>query len=252
MALPRRLRSASRFLAVAAAAALVVAPAAFGQTDREDAIPASVGPGNVRGFYVNPTTPPGVDPGRWMALVQRTLRRWGDTFLGPTNTSAAAHTDRQSTIGFTALGSGQLGRTSGQDLAFTRTLPRTDQCSSVDVGGTDDTVTQNVVRKKFRLRRDIIRKNRVRRRMLTRSVERRSESVDRRPLVGTQCVTGPGASVARLDVREVDIEIGTTPTRTSGTRARPTPRPARSTSRRPCSTRSGTRTAWRTSLLSAT
>jgi hypothetical protein len=198
-------------LAVAATSAALVAPAAA-QTDREDAIPASVGPANVHGFYVNPQTPPGVDPARWMALAQRTLRRWGDTFLGETGSSAALHSDHQNTIGFTALGAGQLGRTSSSEFSQSQTLTRVDQCTTVDVAGTDDTVAEQIVRKRFRLRRDVIRKSRVRRRMLTRSAERRSETVARQPLQGTQCVTGPGGTAARLQSREVDVEMGTTPT----------------------------------------
>jgi hypothetical protein len=195
---------------VAAALAAGASPA-VAQTDRDDPIPASVGPGNIHGFYVNPQTPPGVDPARWLALAQRVLRRWGDTYLGQTTASPANHTDRQSTLGFSALGANFLGLTSGNDFSTTQTLERVDQCSTVDVPGTDDAHDTKVTRKRFRLRRDLIRKGRVRKRTITRTAERRAETVARTPLTGRQCVTGDDVDVARLQNRELDIEIGTNP-----------------------------------------
>jgi hypothetical protein len=207
------LRRASLLLAVAAAALAVASPAHAQGTDREDPIPPSVGPGNVHGFYVNPQTPAGVDPTRWLALVQRVLRRWGDPYLGPTGASPANHTDRVSTIGFSgSLGSSFLGLTSGNDFATPQTLERVDQCSTVDVAGTDDAHETKLTRKRFRLRRDLVRKGRVRKRTITRSAERRAETVSRTPLTGRQCVTGDDVDVARLPHRELDIEIGTNPT----------------------------------------
>jgi hypothetical protein len=206
-------RRASALLAVAAAALAAGQTPALAQTDREDPVPASTGPGNVRGFYVNPSTPAGVDPARWLALAQRVLARWGDTYLGQTNASPSSHTDRQSTIGFSAsLGASFLGLTSGNDFATTQTLPRVDQCTTLDVPGTDDAATTTVTHKRFRMRRDLIKKGRVRKRTITRSAERRSETVTRTPLRGRQCVTGDDVDVARLQNRELDIELGTNPT----------------------------------------
>ncbi|MEA2271490.1 MAG: hypothetical protein QOI98_198 [Solirubrobacteraceae bacterium] len=207
------MRRVTALAVLAAASVLSLAPAAGAAVpaDREDPIPASVGPANVRGFYVNPETPPGYDSARWVALVQRALRRWGDTFLGFTSSSSQAHTDGQNTIGFAFLNEGQLGVTSAQDNALLRSLPRVEQCSDAAVPGTADVAAEAIRRVKFRMRRDLIRKGRVRRRTITRSAERRSESVASSPLVGRQCVTGPGVDVSRLTVREVDISFGRNP-----------------------------------------
>jgi hypothetical protein len=202
------------YLALAAAAvAAGPSPAHAQGTDREDPIPASVGPGNDHGFYVNPQTPAGVDPVRWLALAQRVLTRWGDTYLGQTGASPANHTDKVSTIGFSAsLGSSFLGLMSGSDFATSQTLDRVDQCSTVDVPGTDDAHETKVTHKRFKLRRDLVRKGRIRKRTITRSAERRAETLTSTPLTGRQCVTGDDVDVARLQSRELDIEIGTNPT----------------------------------------
>jgi hypothetical protein len=198
-----------RSAAVAATAALLATGPAWAAegTDREDPIPAAVGPGNVRGFYVNPDVPPGYDSQRWLALVQRDLRRWGDPFLGTTTASPAAHSDGQNTIGFSFLAEGQLGLTTMTDNGLPRSLSRVEPCSTSEVSGTADTVGTTVRRVRVRLRRDVIRDGRVRRRTLRRSVERRSKTLRRDGLTASQCVTGPDAAVTRLATREVDIEL---------------------------------------------
>jgi len=89
------------------AAGVLAGASAAKAADRADPIPASVGPAGRAGFYINPSAP-GLDSARVQAIIQRSIARWGDGYLGLT-TAVPGVADGLSVVGVTTLPTGLLG-----------------------------------------------------------------------------------------------------------------------------------------------
>lgn len=198
-------RRAALALAAVLASALGAAPA--GAVDPTDALYPGVGPAGGIAFYVNPNVPAGYDPARYLAVVERSLARWGDSYAGLTD-RAPGELDEVNVIGFSdtlAAGVGGLHRLATRSVATTEPGART--CTTVRVRRR---VTIRV-RKRVTVRRVVTVKvdgRRVRRVRYVTVVKRVPKRVFRRVPV-QRCTQAP--PVQRwVEVNEHDVLINAT------------------------------------------
>ncbi len=161
----RGLRLGLVVVAAAPFAAALVGPARA--ADRSDPIPATVGPPGGVGFYANPAAP-GLDPARVQEILVRSLVRWGNTYLGPTN-SAPGVEDGVSVIGVTALPDGLLGLAQVRTDERTIRTPAHTVCARVP-RRTGDTVRRTNRSLRILLRHDVVVDGAVRRRTIPRTL----------------------------------------------------------------------------------
>jgi hypothetical protein len=112
--------SSRRVLVVLAACALGGSFTASARAaDSNEPMYPAIGPATNTGFYINASTPPGVDSSRFVAVVQRVLARWGDRFLGFT-ALGPVEKDNVNVVGFYDLGGDPAGQgTAGQTSTTT-------------------------------------------------------------------------------------------------------------------------------------
>jgi len=150
------------------------APASAQRTDR---IPPSVGPAEFRSFHVNPSAnlPDGLTEAQWNEAAKRVLERWGGTYLGTTAASPDDHEDGLNVIGFsTALTGFAVGQNAKSKSGLVGGSAG-DQCESAPGARTTESVADGPVRFRLRLRADVVRRGRVRKRFkrVTRTLVRR-------------------------------------------------------------------------------
>ena len=202
-----RVTKLRRLLACLAVAPLLPVGSALA-ADRSDPIPPSVGPAGGLGFHLNPTTPPGLDAARVAAIVQRSLARWGNTYLG-TTTAAPGVADGLNVVGLTDLPAEYLGLMQSRSSSTTVPVAARQTCTGVgrEVG---DTVrrTNRVLRAS--LRRDVLSRGRVRRRTVRRRIRVPKFTRTRAPVIAALCTLAPGTSntTARYDF---DVLLRTAP-----------------------------------------
>lgn len=184
------------------------APAALAQgLDRADPIPASTGPAVPGSWYLNPSVPGNVDQARWIALVQRSVQRWGATYAGTTGASPSA-ADGLNVIGFTnGLPSGVLGMTTTRDAVEQIEQPAQQACTTEIVKTTDDAVTRIHKKTTLLLRRDRIRDGAVVRRSVKRRVRQTRWQRTATPLTTETCTVTQNRVTTRVNRRESDISI---------------------------------------------
>src|SRR4051794_9110239 len=203
-----------RFPLILALVALVALPAAraAAATDRTDAIPSSVGPPGARDWYVNPAVPSGVDQGRWLALAQRDIARWGGRYAGTTGASPSDR-DGQNVIGFSSEldDTTAIGRQVWRESSVATTLPRNDACAPEAAPVTADAVRSGRRKITLRLRADRVLRGRVQRRTVRRRVARATFAVTHAPLQQTRCLTGAARTITALASREADVLMRNVP-----------------------------------------
>jgi hypothetical protein len=157
--------------------------------DQIDPLYPGVGPAGGLSFYVNPTVPAGYDADRYLAVVQRSLARWGDTYLGLTTTPPGTGDD-VNVIGFSAgLPDFVTGLHQLRTRSVLTTTPGARTCSTVRVL---KRVTIKV-RKRVRVRRVrtvVVEGQRLRRARWVRVVRRVPKRVLRRVPV-ERCTQAP-------------------------------------------------------------
>lgn len=179
-----------RRIALGLGLAVVLAAPAHA-ADRTDPIPASVGPRDFRAYYVNDAAnlPEGVDGARWLSVARRSLERWGGTYLGTTTASPDAIGDGLNVIGFsTALaGTQAVGR--NQKLKSGLQSGGGDECTPAPAARPSERVVERSIPFRLRLRADVVRRGKVRRR--TRTVTRRltRKVIERRLLDARRCLS---------------------------------------------------------------
>lgn len=186
-----RVTKPRRMLACLAVAVLLPAGSAPA-ADRSDPIPPSVGPSGGLGFYLNPTTPPGLDPGRVAAIVQRSLARWGNAYLG-TTTAVPGVADGLNVVGLTDLPPEYLGLMQSQ--SDSTTVPVAPRLTCAGVGrelGDSVRRTNRVLR--ATLRRDVLSRGRVRRRSVRRGIRVPKFTRKQAPVIAQLCTLAPGTS----------------------------------------------------------
>ena len=207
-----------RRLALTALLAATMAPAAHATHDRSDPIPASVGPADTRSYWVNADAnrPAGVDRGRFLDIAQRTLQRWGATYLGTTTTASPDnHRDDLDVIGFstsTELDDSVVGLNTKVKGGTVRTPGGGETCAVAADMGTTQTVTPVPSTVRLRLRSDRVRKGRVRRRSITTTRTLTAPRVDSTPVSGQRCVhVQPGGESDPATVfDESDVQLRAT------------------------------------------
>jgi hypothetical protein len=172
-------------------AALAAAPTAVA-ADRTDRIPAAVGPTDFRSYFVNPSAnlPAGVTAERWQAVAKRAMERWGATYLGPTTASPDIHSDGVNVIGFsTALDAPTAGRNSKRKAGTRKSLGTVQRCEPAPGLVADEAVRSVVTPVKLKLRADVVKRKKVRKRFKTVTRSAKSAALDSTPKAGQRCVT---------------------------------------------------------------
>jgi len=199
-------RAASKSIVWLAAALFLFAGPARA-ADRSDPIPASVGPPGGVGFYVNPSAP-GLDPARVQEIIQRSLQRWGDTFLGLT-TATPGVVDGTNVIGVGTLQSGVLGVTQTRSPLTVTPVEPTRSCVPTRRELTD-TVTRRNRALRVSLRRDAITGRRVVRRSVRRTIRVPTYARTRAAAVTQLCTLGSATSNVTAKP-EIDVVLQTSP-----------------------------------------
>jgi hypothetical protein len=183
-------------------------PAAANGTDRTEPIPSTTGPAVPGTWYVNPAVPGTVDQARWIALVQRSVQRWGATFAGTTDASPMA-ADGLNVIGFSSgLESGVLGTTTTHDVVEQSEQPAQQACTTTITSTvTDDELVVTRRKVRVRLRRDRIRRGAVVRRSVSRKVRRTSYARKATPVTTETCTVTQNRASGRVVRRETDIYV---------------------------------------------
>ena len=204
-------------LAAVVATATLASPARATH-DRTDRIPATVGPADSRSYYVNTRNlPAGVTQARWLDVAQRSLARWGATYLGPTVTASPDDgADGLNVIGFSASAklAGSVVGVNTKSKGGTLVTPgRRESCEvSANMGTTQSVGTASSVIR-LRLRSDRVRKRRVRRRTVTRMRTVTAPRIDSAPVSGQRCaVVEPGTEsdpASVFDESDVLLDVGT-------------------------------------------
>ena len=141
------------FVVTLLAVGVLTGASAVQAADRVDPIPASVGPAGRAGFYINPSAP-GLDAARVQAIVQRSIARWGDGYLGLT-TAVPGVADGISVVGVTTLPTGLLGLATTRSSTATIPAPATQNCVPAP-RELSDTARRENRRLTARLRRDTL------------------------------------------------------------------------------------------------
>jgi hypothetical protein len=194
--------------ALAVVAAFLSSTSLAAAADRGDPVPASVGPPGGVAFYVDATNvPAAVDKARWLALVQRTLARWGDTYLG-TTTLRAGNADGANVVGFGTLPADVLGvaRTWAR-TSLKPVFPRLADCIDV-ADGTTAYAARGTRTVTLRLRADRVAGGRVVRRTRSVRVERPTSRIATRPLERRDCVAWAATSADEV-TGESDVVVQT-------------------------------------------
>jgi hypothetical protein len=202
-----------RRIALGCLLVLISVPAASA-ADRTDRIPASVGPDDYRSYFVNPSTPAGVDSALWQAAAKRTLERWGATYLGTTTVSPDVHTDGINVIGFSAIAeAGVLGRNTKGKGGVRKNPGGGDTCAPIATTVVNETLTPVAETIKLKLRSDRIVRRKVRKRTVTTTRKVNTARIDTSPVIGQRCVTTtPDFESDPATVKhESDVQMDTAP-----------------------------------------
>lgn len=185
-------------------AVLCAAPAA-GQ-DHSEPIPHGVGaPGGVS-FRVNPAVPSGMDAARFLAVVERSLRRWGNEPAGATAATPGA-VDTVDVVGMGDLAGSTIGLAQFAGTTSTETVPSWRDCRPTGQSVPQERLAVSYSTVALRLRRDVVRRGRVRKRTKTHRVRRARHSVvASSPAPVMRCRSQSGVQRARTTV-EVDVVI---------------------------------------------
>lgn len=203
-----RVGAHSRALGFAVVAVASIAFAGPAQAaDRSDPIPAAVGPPGGIGFYVNPSAP-GLDPARVQSIIQRSLARWGDTFLGLTGATPGA-SDGLNVIGVASLPTGTLGLAQSSSRNTTTPVAPSQSCVPTP-REPSDTVRRADIRPTVRLRRDSLVGRRVRRRTIRRRMTIPKYKRTTSPAIAQLC-TLAGATSNTAATPEYDVLLRPSP-----------------------------------------